>query len=261
MKGFKRHLTKRATSKRVGGESRSIPFKQDRGTPIQEYRGTYEALNSTGAANRKNNSKIGRVTHTNTFGQHNFSSGAGVQDSVDKRQTSSLSLHDKEGQVIDKQNARKHPMKLEKQSKSDISGKKLKHARTFIINKNDLTVDQEKTPLYFNHLRESCVVGDKTNPKIDDAEIEFQDRSKKTQSNKAVKSKALMSPGRVNPTKAQLLRRATQVGQNIIQFHETGRRQNNSSFSNAAQNVLTMRATPTQVQSPKNPNDLYVGDG
>lgn len=79
VKGFKRHITKRATSKRVGGESRSIPFKQDRGTPIQEYRGTYEALNSTGIASRKNNAKIGRVTHTNTFGQtNNFASSPGV---------------------------------------------------------------------------------------------------------------------------------------------------------------------------------------
>ena len=34
-----------------------------------------------------------------------------------------------------------HPNRLEKQSKSDITNKKLKHARTFIINKNDLTVD------------------------------------------------------------------------------------------------------------------------
>ena len=85
VKGFKRHLTKRATSKRVGGESRSIPFKQDRGTPIQEYRGTYEALNSTGIASRKNNAKIGRVTQTNNFGQNNFSSSPGIADPLDKR--------------------------------------------------------------------------------------------------------------------------------------------------------------------------------
>lgn len=69
MKGFKRHLTKRATSKRVGGESRSIPFKhdKDKGTPVQEYRGAYDVLNTTGIASRKNVSKIGRVTQTNTF--------------------------------------------------------------------------------------------------------------------------------------------------------------------------------------------------
>ena len=77
-----------------------------------------------------------------------------------------------------------HPNRLEKQSKSDITNKKLKHARTFIINKNDLTVDKEKTPLYFNHLRESCVIGDRTNSHIEDAEIEFKDRSNKTFSNK-----------------------------------------------------------------------------
>ena len=104
--------------------------------------------------------------------------------------------------MTEKASIRKHPNRLEKQSKSDISGKKLKHARTFIIHKNDLTVDQEVTPQYFNHLRESCVVGDRTNPRIDDAEIEFKDLSKKTYSNKQVKSKGLMSPGRVNPTKA-----------------------------------------------------------
>ena len=48
--------------------------------------------------------------------------------------------------MTEKASIRKHPNRLEKQSKSDISGKKLKHARTFIIHKNDLTVDEEVTP-------------------------------------------------------------------------------------------------------------------
>ena len=85
----------------------------------------------------------------------------------------------------------------------------------------------------------------------------------KVQSNKpsSKQKSGLMSPTRASSTKQQLMRRATHVGQNIISFHDSTRKQN-TSFTHAVAGAIAKRSTPNtgvRVQSPKS-KELYVVD-